>query len=326
VKSLLCDERVTKARECGRSDRRHARYDRAMPEKPNPFAPVDSPYLVPFDGTFRIADASTAPPDDADGKKENERALHDAVEVLDSLQRVLYAHRRWSVLLVFQAMDAAGKDGTVRAVMRGVNPAGCQVWAFKQPSPEELDHDFLWRCGIRLPERGRIGIWNRSHYEEVLTVKVNPGFLDAQRLPRRPPTLEALWAERYESIRNAELHWARNGVVVLKFFLNVSRDEQRKRFLDRIDDPEDNWKFSAGDLVVRKQWDEYMAAYQDALNETSRPWAPWYAIPADSKAYMRRMVADITVRTMQSMHLTYPRLTEAEKAEMDRLREELERE
>jgi PPK2 family polyphosphate:nucleotide phosphotransferase len=290
------------------------------------FEPVDSSYLVPFDGTFRVADVSTEPPEDAPGKKDNERGLQEAVEQLDDLQKTLYAHDRYGVLLVFQAMDAAGKDGTIRAVLRGVNPAGCQVYAFKQPTHDDLDHDFLWRCQYRLPERGRIGIWNRSHYEEVLTVKVNPEFLTTQRLPRRPARLEDLWVERYQSIRDAELHWARTGWVVIKFFLNVSRAEQKKRFLDRIDDPDDNWKFSAGDLVVRKQWDQYMAAYQDALNETSRPWAPWYAIPADSKAYMRRTVADIVVATMRRLKMSYPTLTEASRQEMARLRAELERE
>jgi PPK2 family polyphosphate:nucleotide phosphotransferase len=287
------------------------------------YTPVESPYLVPYDGTFRIADASTRPPDDAPGKKDNEKALEDAVGRLDKLQRQLYAHDQYSVLLVFQAMDAAGKDGTIRAVMRGVNPAGCQVYAFKAPSSEELDHDFLWRCQTRLPERGRIGIWNRSHYEEVLAVKVNPHFLAAQRLPRRPATLDQLWGERHESIRDAEHHWARNGTVILKFFLNVSRHEQRKRFLDRIEDPDDNWKFDANDLEVRRHWDDYMAAYQAAMNATSQPWAPWYSIPADSKSYMRRAVADIIVGTMSRLKMSWPTVDDKARAEMERLRKEL---
>jgi PPK2 family polyphosphate:nucleotide phosphotransferase len=287
------------------------------------YTPVESPYLVPYDGTFRIADVATKPPDDAPGKKDNEKALEASVEHLDKLQRQLYAHDQYSVLLVFQAMDAAGKDGTIRAVMRGVNPAGCQVYAFKAPSSEELDHDFLWRCQTRLPERGRIGIWNRSHYEEVLAVRVNPHFLTGQRLPRRPATLEQLWAERYESIRDAEHHWARNGTVVLKFFLNVSRHEQRKRFLDRIEDPDDNWKFDANDLEVRRHWDDYMAAYQDVMNATSQPWAPWYAIPADSKSFMRRTVADIVVGTMSRLKMSWPSVDDRARAEMERLRKEL---
>jgi PPK2 family polyphosphate:nucleotide phosphotransferase len=287
------------------------------------FTPVESPYLVPYDGTFRVADVPTSPPDDGPGKKENEKALEASVDKLDKLQRQLYAHDQYSVLLVFQAMDAAGKDGTIRAVMRGVNPAGCQVFAFKAPSSEELDHDFLWRLQTRLPERGRIGIWNRSHYEEVLAVRVNPHFLTAQRLPRRPATLEQLWVERYESIREAERHWARNGTVILKFFLNVSRDEQKKRFLDRIDDPDDNWKFEAGDLEARRHWKDYMAAYQDAMNATSVPWAPWYAIPADSKSFMRRTVAEIIVGTMSRLKMTWPTMQEEARAEMERLRGEL---
>jgi PPK2 family polyphosphate:nucleotide phosphotransferase len=287
------------------------------------FTPVESPYLVPYDGTFRVADVPTSPPDDGPGKKENEKALEASVDKLDKLQRQLYAHDQYSVLLVFQAMDAAGKDGTIRAVMRGVNPAGCQVYAFKAPSSEELDHDFLWRCQTRLPERGRIGIWNRSHYEEVLAVRVSPHFLTAQRLPRRPATLEQLWVERYESIRDAERHWARNGTVILKFFLNVSRDEQKKRLLDRIEDPDDNWKFDGNDLEVRRHWTDYMAAYQDAMNATSVPWAPWYAIPADSKSFMRRTVAEIIVGTMSRLKMTWPTMQEEARAEMERLRGEL---
>jgi len=290
------------------------------------FEPIDSPYLVPYDGSFRIQEAATRPPPGAPGKKDNERALEEAVERLDKRQRVLYAHDRYAMLLVFQAMDAAGKDGTIRAVMRGVNPAGCQVYAFKAPSEDELDHDFLWRCTTRLPERGRIGIWNRSHYEEVLVVRVNPAFLEPQRLPRKPPDIAELWQERYESIRDAERHWARSGTVVLKFFLNVSQEEQRERFLARIDDPDDQWKFSPGDLVVRRQWDQYMTAYQDALNATSRPWAPWYAIPADSKVFMRRTVAEIIAATFDRLDMGYPVMAEQKRAEMLRLREELERE
>jgi PPK2 family polyphosphate:nucleotide phosphotransferase len=290
-----------------------------------PFEAPASRYLVPDDGSFRIRSACTEPPGDAPDKKANQAALAAAISSLDALQHKLYADNRHALLLVFQAMDAAGKDGTIRAVMSGVNPAGCQVYAFKAPSPEELDHDFLWRVQRALPERGRIGIWNRSHYEEVLTVKVNPKLLDTQRLPRRPP-LDDLWDERYESIRDAELHWARNGIVVLKFFLHVSKQEQKKRLLERIDEAEDNWKFNAEDLKVRKQWSTYMSAYEDALNATSRPWAPWYAIPADSKSYMRRTVADIVVGTLKRLKLAYPESPADERAEFEALRAELERE
>jgi PPK2 family polyphosphate:nucleotide phosphotransferase len=288
--------------------------------------PVASPYLVPFDGSFRIAAAATEPPAGAPKKKANEEALAGSIERLDVLQRALYAANRTSLLLVFQAMDAAGKDGTIRAVLRGVNPAGCQVYSFKAPTSEDLEHDFLWRIQRALPERGRIGIFNRSHYEEVLVVKVNPSLLAAQQLPQRELSLDALWAERYESIRDAERHWARNGVAIVKFFLHVSRDEQKRRFLDRIDNADDNWKFSAADLEVRGQWDRYQAAYEAALRETSRPWAPWYAIPADSKSYMRRTVADVVVRTLDALAPRFPEVSEAERKELARLRAELEKE
>jgi PPK2 family polyphosphate:nucleotide phosphotransferase len=284
------------------------------------YAPAPSPYLVPFDGNFQLSRCSTEPPEDAPGKKENGKVLEETIEQLADLQAKLYAQDRYAVLLVFQAMDAAGKDGTIKAVMTGVNPAGVQVVSFKAPTVDDLDHDFLWRCWKNLPERGRIGIFNRSHYEEVLVVKVNPDFLEPQRLPHRPDALDALWAERYESIRNAEQHWARNGTVIVKFFLNVSKKEQKERFLERIDDPAANWKFSAGDLKVRRDWDKYMEAYETAMRETSRPWAPWYAIPADSKSYMRRAVAQITVDTLQRLDLHFPRLTDEERAELAKIR------
>jgi PPK2 family polyphosphate:nucleotide phosphotransferase len=216
--------------------------------KPILFTPVDNPYLVPFDGSFKISKARTEPPSDAPGKKDNLKALDESVEKLSKLQGKLYADNRYSVVLIFQALDAAGKDGTIRTVMTGVNPMGCQVFAFKAPSQEELDHDFLWRVQQALPERGRIGIFNRSHYEEVLVVRVNPGFLKSQRLPQVPKDLDELWEERFDSINEAEKHWARNGAVVLKFFLNVSQKEQHGRFLDRIDDPDANWKFSLTDF------------------------------------------------------------------------------
>jgi PPK2 family polyphosphate:nucleotide phosphotransferase len=290
--------------------------------EPPLFEPVSSPYLVPFDGRFRIAEATTKPPD-KNHKKENVEALGAAVQRIEKLQRKLYADDRYSILLVFQAMDAAGKDGTIRAVLSGVNPAGCEVFVFKAPTADELDHDFLWRAERNLPERGRIGVWNRSHYEEVLVVRANPRFLDAQKLPRRPVRLDDLWAERYQSIRDAEAHWARNGCVVLKFFLNVSRDEQKTRLLERIDDPEVNWKFDASDLAARKQWPEFMRAYEDALNATSRAHAPWYCIPADSKSFMRRTVAEIVADTLERLDLRWPTLTPEKHAEMLRLRAQL---
>jgi PPK2 family polyphosphate:nucleotide phosphotransferase len=278
------------------------------------FEPVDSPYLVPFDDSFRVEKAPTRPPKEQRDKKDNQKALEKEVKRIRKRQAKLYADDRFALLLVFQAMDAAGKDGTIRAVMTGINPAGCQVFSFKQPSSEELDHDFLWRVYRRLPERGRIGIFNRSHYEEVLVVRVHPEYLGSQKLPPRPAEhpadhpdeLEDLWSERLQSIRNMERHLARNGTAVIKFFLNVSKDEQRRRFVDRIDEPESNWKFSAGDVAERGHWDAYMHAYEQALNQTSREWAPWYSIPADDKPYMRRTVAEIVAQTLDRLDLHFP--------------------
>ncbi|ASJ71274.1 PPK2 family polyphosphate kinase [Granulosicoccus antarcticus] len=264
----------------------------------------DSPYIVPSDGHYSIADASTKPLEKASDKKALEEELAQCVAGISELQRKLYADDRFSLLLVFQAMDAAGKDGTIRAVMSGVNPAGCQVSSFKSPSDEELEHDWLWRTAKRLPERGRIGIFNRSYYEEVLAVKVHPEFLASQRLPRHEH--KKFWDERYESIRDHEKHLTRNGTVVLKFWLNVSKDEQKKRFLKRLTTPEKYWKFSKSDLTSRERWDEYMQAYEKLLNETSTKDAPWFAIPADNKRYMRLQVARIIEQTLESLPLRYP--------------------
>jgi PPK2 family polyphosphate:nucleotide phosphotransferase len=285
--------------------------------------PVQSPWLVPFDGGFRLAGLPTVPPAGERDKSDNQKRLQKAVRRLANRQELFWAADRYSLLLVFQALDAAGKDGTIRAVMSGVNPAGCQVFSFKAPSAEDLDHDFLWRTARCLPERGRIGIFNRSYYEEVLVVRVHPGFLDGQRLPSRPP-LPELWRQRHESIRQHEEHLARNGTVVVKFFLNVSRDEQRDRFVARLREPEKTWKFNARDVEERAHWDDYHAAYEDALNATSRPWAPWYAVPADDKAYMRAEVADIVSETIERLHLEYPKVAEEDGARFARLRRRLE--
>ena len=285
------------------------------------FKAPDSPYLVPYDGTFRVDNASTAPA--TDGHSHSGKHRRDAHRDLNQLQRVLAAGDRHAVLLVFQAMDAAGKDGTIRAVMQGVDPSGCQVFSFKKPSSLELDHDFLWRTPCRLPERGRIGIFNRSQYEEVLVVRVHPQILEAQKLPD-PVDLETIWDERLRSIRDQEEHLARNGTVILKFWLNVSKDEQRRRFLERLDDPSKNWKFEPGDVVERRHWDDYMQAYEEALNATSRPWAPWYAIPADDKPYMRARVAEIIIDALQGIGLEYPEPSDEERAEFELMRRELE--
>ena len=289
------------------------------------FEAISSPYLVPFDRSFHVKDASTVPPHGGPDKKEKKKRLKDLIDELEDLQRMLYAQDKYALLLIFQAMDAAGKDGTIRAVMTGVNPAGVQVFSFKAPTPEELDHDFLWRTTIRLPERGRIGIFNRSYYEEVLVVRVHPGFLDNQRLPYAID-LERIWEDRFESILTHEKHLARNGLVILKFWLNVSKEEQRQRFLARIEEPEKNWKFSASDVEERDYWDQYMQAFEEALNATSRPWAPWYAIPADDKPYMRLRVAEIIVDTMKSLGLKYPTVGPEASSELKEMRKILERE
>lgn len=292
--------------------------------KPILFDPVASPYLVPFDDSFKVHKADTEPSEKHSHKKENEDRLAESVHKLAKLQGRFYADDRYSLLLVFQALDAAGKDGTIKAVMSGVNPQGCTVSAFKSPSHEDLQHDFMWRIEKALPARGQIGIFNRSHYEEVLMVRVNPEYLDAQRLPRIPKDLDDLWDERFESIVEAERHWARNGCVILKFFLNVSRKEQHKRFLDRILDPDDNWKFNAGDWTESAKWDKYQDAYQAALRATSKPWAPWYSIPADNKPFMRCAVAEIVVQTLQALPIAYPVPSKEDKAVMQKIRAELE--
>ncbi|MBT8086912.1 MAG: polyphosphate kinase 2 family protein [Gammaproteobacteria bacterium] len=280
-----------------------------------------SPYLVPFDGSFTVAGASTVP--QTDGHPHKGKHRRKRTENLNKLQRVLAAGDRHSVLLVFQAMDAAGKDSTIRSVMQGVDPSGCQVFSFKKPSNLELDHDFLWRTTCRLPERGRIGIFNRSQYEEVLVVRVHPKILGYQKLPDNLD-MDTIWDTRLQSIREQEEHLARNGTVILKFWLNVSKDEQKRRFLSRLDDSDKNWKFEPGDVVERRHWNDYMHAYEAALNATSRPWAPWYAIPADDKPYMRARVADIIIDTLQSIGLKYPEPSEKDRAEFAEARAELE--
>ena len=284
------------------------------------FEAPKSAYLVPFDGSFKVTEASTAP--QTDGKPHKGKHRRQRTEDLNKLQRVLAAGDKHSILLVFQAMDAAGKDSTIRSVMQGVDPSGCQVFSFKKPSSLELDHDFLWRTTCRLPERGRIGIFNRSQYEEVLVVRVHPKILGYQKLPGKID-MATVWDDRLTSIRQQEEHLARNGTVILKFWLNVSKDEQKRRFLSRLDDAEKNWKFEPNDVKERRHWDDYMRAYEDALNATSRPWAPWYAIPADDKPYMRARVADIIIDAMQSIGLQYPKPAAEDQAEFAEARKEL---
>src|SRR3954466_11504720 len=234
--------------------------------------------------------------------------LQQFVDELCDAQELLYASDTNSLLLIFQALDAAGKDGTIKQIMSGVNPQGCQVFAFKQPSAEEIDHDFLWRASRALPERGRIGIFNRSYYEDVLVVKVHPEFLAKQKLPAGTVVDQRFWGSRHEDINAFERHLDRSGTKVVKFFLHVSKDEQRRRFLSRVENPNKYWKFSAGDLAERAHWDEYMAAFEDALTATSTKHASWYVIPADHKYVMRTLVAGVLTRTIQSLDLSFPKV------------------
>jgi PPK2 family polyphosphate:nucleotide phosphotransferase len=290
------------------------------------FTAVESDYLVPFDGLYSIDQTPTRPPEEMIDKSANKATLRDLVDEFKDLQRVLYAHDSYSVLLIFQALDAAGKDSTIRNVMTGVNPAGFQVYSFKTPSAEELDHDFLWRTSKRLPERGRIGVFNRSYYEEVLVVRVHPEFLSGQKLPHPPQDMNAFWQHRYESILTHEAHLARSGMVILKFWLNVSKQEQKERFLSRLDEPEKHWKFSVKDVEERGYWQDYMRAYQEMLKVTSRPWAPWYAIPADDKPFMRRKVAELIVENLKTLDMHYPEVDPKEKDRFGQMRKILEEE
>ena len=284
------------------------------------FHATPHPCLAPVDGSFRLADFATAAPGEPRSKKKLKKALKEVVDEIGALQERLYAQDRVAVLLVFQAMDAAGKDGTIRAVMTGINPAGCQVFSFKKPSTRELEHDFLWRTTRCLPERGRIGIFNRSYYEEALVVRVHPQILEHQRLPWPEPVPE-IWDRRLASIAAFEEHLARSGTVVLKFFLNVSRDEQKRRFLARIEERRKNWKFSSGDVKERGHWDDYQVAYQAAIQSTSRPWAPWYVVPADHKPTMRLTVAETVRDAIRQVDPQFPVLDDAERARLAEMRE-----
>ena len=255
-------------------------------------------------------------------KKKAKKILRGNLNELSEAQELLYATNKYSLLLIFQAMDAAGKDGTIRHVMSGVNPQGCQVFSFKKPSAEELDHNYLWRYTTKMPELGRIGIFNRSYYEEVLVVKVNPEFLQTSLIDHTPDG--AFWNARYEDINNLEKHLTQNGTVVLKFFLNVSKEEQRNRFLERLNDPDKHWKFSDSDLVERAKWDRYQGAFEDAINATATKWAPWYVIPADNKWIMRTIVSTIVTETISSLKLEPPIVTDQKKKLLDEARKELE--
>lgn len=284
------------------------------------------PFLVPPGQKISLArDYDPGYKADFIKKEDAAEKLREGVELLAKYQDMLYAQNRHALLLVFQAMDAAGKDGTIKHVMSGINPQGCDVYSFKAPSSEELDHDYLWRCGKRLPERGRIGIFNRSYYEETLVVRVHPELLAAQQLPEGLDGKD-IWKRRFEEINHFERYLVDNGIVVLKFFLNVSKAEQKKRFLKRIDRPEKNWKFSAADVKERAHWDAYMEAYEDVFNHTSTKWAPWYIIPADRKWFTRLAVAAIIYQTLNDLNLSYPTVSEEHQQELSKVREILESE
>jgi len=272
---------------------------------------------------FRLADYDPRDTCGLDIEKETAKdLLADGIERLSALQEKLYAQNRWSVLLVFQAMDAAGKDSAIKHVMSGINPQGCQVHAFKQPSAEELDHDFLWRIAKAVPERGRIGIFNRSHYEDVLVARVHPEVLERQRLPQSLVGKD-IWDDRFKSIRDFERHLARNGTLVLKFFLHVSKEEQRKRFLARLEEPAKRWKFEMGDVAERKLWDKYMRAYEDVIRHTSRPEGRWYVVPADNKWFTRLVIAEAIAEAMDGMKLQYPKVEGPVVKELEKVRQAL---
>jgi PPK2 family polyphosphate:nucleotide phosphotransferase len=282
------------------------------------------PYRVTEGKKFRLKDVNPKDTGEltSDDKLRAKEALQTGIEALAELQDVLYAQDRWAVLLIFQAMDAAGKDGAIKHVMSGINPQGCQVTSFKSPSSEDLDHDYLWRCIKALPERGRIGIFNRSYYEETLVVRVHSEFLAGQKLPRECVTKE-IWRERFEDIRSFERYLTRNGTIVRKFFLHVSRDEQKKRFLERLDNPDKNWKFSANDAKERGFWDKYMEAYEDAIRETATDDAPWYVVPADHKWFTRVIVAAAVIDALASLDLHYPEVSPPKKQELFAARDAL---
>jgi len=267
------------------------------------------PFCVTNGKKFRLKDVDPADTLDfeSDEKPKAQEALAAGVEVLAELQEKLWAQDRWAVLIIFQAMDAAGKDGAIKHVMSGVNAQGCEVTSFKAPSAEELDHDFLWRCAKRLPERGRIGIFNRSYYEETLVVRVHQNFLAGQKLPENLKT-KNIWKRRFRDITHFERYLTHNGILVLKFFLHVSKEEQQKRFLERIDDASKNWKFSLNDVREREHWDDYMDAYEQTIRQTASKYAPWYVVPADNKWFTRLVVAAAIVENMSALDLEFPKL------------------
>jgi PPK2 family polyphosphate:nucleotide phosphotransferase len=285
---------------------------------------IAEPFCVTDGKNFRLKDVDPA---DTQGLKSEDKprakeALRVGVEALAGLQDMLYAQDRWSLLVIFQALDAAGKDGAIKHVMSGINPQGCQVFSFKSPSSEELDHDFMWRCLKQLPERGRIGIFNRSYYEETTAVRIHPEFLASQKLPSEVVKKD-IWDERFRDIRNFEKYLSCNGVVVRKFFLHVSKGEQKKRFLERLDNPAKNWKFSSNDANERKYWKDYMKVYEETIRNTATDYAPWYVIPADNKWFTRLAVAAAVISTLASLDLAYPTISKDKIKELESARQAL---
>jgi PPK2 family polyphosphate:nucleotide phosphotransferase len=284
---------------------------------------LTKPYRIEHGKNFRLKDFDPADTGKLRSKEQIVELLEKGISRMQELQNKLYAQDSWALLLIFQAMDAAGKDGAIKHVMSGINPQGCQVYSFKVPSSEELNHDYLWRTMQRLPERGRIGIFNRSYYEEVLVVRVHPEALTKERIP---PSLlgKDLWLQRFEDVHAFERYLSRNGIVIRKFFLNLSKKEQRNRFLDRLDDPHKNWKFSSSDLHERRYWDDYMNAYEEMIRKTASKHAPWYVIPADNKWFTRLVVAGAIVETLEGLNLSYPKLDAATRKQLQVARAELE--
>jgi PPK2 family polyphosphate:nucleotide phosphotransferase len=277
-------------------------------------------YCVEHGKDFRLKDIDPADTQKLDLKEEAKDFLEKGVARLSELQQKLYAQDQWAVLVILQGMDGAGKDSVIRHVMSGVNPQGCEVYSFKQPSQEDLNHDFLWRTSKLLPQRGRIGIFNRSYYEEVLVVRVHPELLRKEQIPNAIEK-KKIWKERFEDINSFESYLNRNGVLVRKFFLHLSKEEQRNRFLSRLDEPDKNWKFSEADVKERGHWEDYMQAYEDMIRHTATPHAPWFVVPADHKWFTRMVVSSVIIDALESLHLTYPRVDEAKRKELDAARE-----
>jgi PPK2 family polyphosphate:nucleotide phosphotransferase len=296
-----------------------------MNKKPQSLTEELKPFVAPFryDGSsgFHLKSHKTNERGGLE-KERGEEIIEANRKRLADFQEQLYAQDRWSLLLIFQGMDASGKDSAIKSVFEGVNPQGCEVWSFKQPSTRELDHDFMWRSMIALPERGRIGIFNRSHYEECLVVRVHPEILAKEKIPRELVT-KNIWRERFEDISAIERYLARNGIVILKFFLNVSKEEQRQRFLDRLEEPAKNWKFSMGDISERALWGKYMAAYQDMIRHTSTKSAPWHIVPADHKWFARVVIGSTIVSALDRLDLKFPEVDKADLSEFKRVREAL---